>query len=94
MLFRFRVRSDRRDRLAEVRRHDRRCERFDAVDDGLEADRAEEVERVLGAGQLGVDDGVGGGAAGFARRARAVFGEVSASWPPWTMRTGAEPRSA
>ena len=61
----FRGRAGPRDRLAEVRRHDRRCERFDAVDDGLEADRAEEVECVLRAGQLGVDDRVGGGAAGL-----------------------------
>ena len=35
---------------AEVRRRTRRCESFDAVDDGLEANRAEKVEGVLGAG--------------------------------------------
>jgi hypothetical protein len=44
------------------------CEGFDAVNDCLEADRAEEVERVLGAGQLGVDDRFGGGAAGSLRQ--------------------------
>src|SRR5262249_14888365 len=60
---------------AEVWRRDRRCKRLDAVDDGLEADRGEEVERVLGAGQLDVDNGVGGGVAGsLGERACALCG--------------------
>ena len=38
---------------------DPRGEGLDAVDDGLEAHRVEEVEGVLGAGELGVQDRVG-----------------------------------
>jgi hypothetical protein len=45
--------------LCDIQRRARRCKGFDPVDDGLKANRAEKVERVLGAGQLGVDDGVG-----------------------------------
>jgi hypothetical protein len=37
-------------------------ERFDAVDDRLEADRGQEVERVLSARQFRVDDGIDAGA--------------------------------
>ena len=46
-------------RIRPVLAADPRCERFDAVDDGLEAHRVEEVEGVLGAGELGVQDRVG-----------------------------------
>ena len=35
------------------------CERLDAVDHGLEAHRVEEVEGVLGAGKLGVQNRAG-----------------------------------
>ena len=49
---------------------DPRRERLDAVDDGLEAHRVEEVEGVLGAGKLGVQDRVG-------RRGTEVLDEVS-----------------
>jgi hypothetical protein len=47
-----------------VRRGDRRYKGLDAVDHCLEANGGEEVEGMLGAGQLDVDDGVGGGVSG------------------------------
>src|SRR5512132_1988633 len=47
-----------------VRRGDRRYKGLDAVDHCLEANGGEEVEGMLSAGQLDVDDGVGGGVSG------------------------------
>ena len=78
---------------------DPRCERLDAVDDGLETHRVEEIEGVLGAGKLGVQSRVGrhrtevldegsGAAAGKRAGGEVSIVSVSVADPPRCHRAG------